>query len=175
MLDLEEGGIPPPPYRTPKIPTLIKVKVKNGISLEIMRESFVIKQDETYNLKSGNHLAQRNIQITQYGTESVLNFRAKLWNLLTRKIKKISFLTFFKNKIRKWIPEKCPCKLCQTYIKNVAFNIVSITLSVEDGLKEIEASLSNVSMIGATKVWNSLRYLTESTENLSNFKILMKN
>ena len=121
MLDLEEGGIPPPLYRTPKIPTLIKVKVKNGISLEIMRESFVIKQDETYNLKSGNHLAQRNIQITQYGTESVLNFRAKLWNLLTRKIKKISFLTFFKNKIRKWIPEKCPCKFCQTYMKNAGY------------------------------------------------------
>ena len=99
MLDLEEGGIPPPPYRTPKIPTLIKVKVKNGISLEIMRESFVIKQDETYNLKSGNHLAQRNIQTTQYGIESVLNFRAKLWNLLTRKIKRFLSSPFSKIKL----------------------------------------------------------------------------
>ena len=36
---------------------------------------------------------------------------------VNRKQKNSSSLSVFKNKIRKWIPEKCPCKLCQTYIK----------------------------------------------------------
>ena len=52
----------------------------------------------------------------EYGIESISNLRAKIWDLLPRKIKRSSFPSVFKNKIREWIPEKCPCKLCQTYI-----------------------------------------------------------
>ena len=92
-------------------------KVKNDLSPEIMKELFAFHKNETYNLRSGNHLAQENIRTTQYGIESVSNLEAKLWNLLPREIKNSSSLTVFKNKIRKWTPEKCPCKLCQTYIK----------------------------------------------------------
>ena len=95
-------------------------KVKNNLSPEIMKEIFVFQENETYNLRSGNHLARKNIRTTQYGIESVSNLEAKLWNLLPGKMKNSS-LTVFKNKIRKWTPEKCPCKLCQTYIKNVGY------------------------------------------------------
>ena len=45
------------------------------------------------------------------------NLGAKLWDLLPREIKNRSSLAVCKKKIRKWIPEKCPCKLCQTYLK----------------------------------------------------------
>ena len=99
-------------------------KVKNGLSPEIMKEIFVFQECDTYNLRSGNHLARKNIQTTQYGIESqsVSNLGAKLWNLLpARELKDSSSLTVFKNKIRNWIPEKCPCKLCQIYIKNVGY------------------------------------------------------
>ena len=77
------------------------------------------QENETYNLRSGNHLAQK--KYVQYRIESVSNLAAKLWNLLPREIKNSSSLTVFKNKIRKWTPEKCPCKLCQTYIKNIGY------------------------------------------------------
>ena len=50
-----------------------------------------------------------------------IHMKSKLWNLLPGEIKNSSSLTVFKNKIRNWIPEKCPCKLCQTYIKNVGY------------------------------------------------------
>ena len=96
-------------------------KVKNSLSPEIMEEIFVFKENETYNLRSGNQLARKNIQTTQYGIESVSNLGDKLWNLLPGKIKNSSYLTVSKNKIRKWTPEKCPCKLCQTYVKNVGY------------------------------------------------------
>ena len=62
-------------------------RVKNELSLEIMKEIFVFQENETYNLRNGNHLAQKNIQTTQYGIESLSNLGAKLWNL-TRRNKK---------------------------------------------------------------------------------------
>ena len=96
-------------------------KVKSGLSLEIMKEIFVFQENDTYNLRSGNHLARKNIRTTQYGIESVSSLGAKLWNLLPGEIKNSSSLTVFKNKIRNWIPEKCPWKLCRTYIKNVRY------------------------------------------------------
>ena len=62
-------------------------KVKNGLFLEIMKEIFVFQETDTYNLKSGNHLARKNIRTTQFGIESVSNLGAKLWNLLPGKVK----------------------------------------------------------------------------------------
>ena len=97
------------------------LKVKNGLSPEIMKEIFIFQESDTYSLKSGNHLAQKNIRTTQIGIESVSNLGAKSWNLLPGKIKNNSSLIVFRNKIRNWIPEKYPCKLCQTYIKNVGY------------------------------------------------------
>ena len=87
-------------------------KVKNDLSPEIMKEIFVFQENETYNLRSGNYLARNNIRTTQYGIESVSNLEAKLWNLLPREIKNSSSLSVFNNKVRKWTPEKCPCKPC---------------------------------------------------------------
>ena len=45
-------------------------KVKNDLSPEIMKEIFVFQENETYNLRRGNHLARKNIRTTQYGIES---------------------------------------------------------------------------------------------------------
>ena len=59
-------------------------KVKNDLSPEIMKEIFVFQEKETDKLRSGNHLAQKNIGTTQSGIESVSNLGAKLWNLLPR-------------------------------------------------------------------------------------------
>ena len=42
----------------------------------------------------------------------------QIWELKDGKIKNSSP---FSKQIRKYVPEKCPCKLCQIYIKNVGF------------------------------------------------------
>ena len=97
------------------------LKVQNDLSLEIMKGIFVFQENKICNLRSGSHLARKNIRTTQYRIESVSNLGAKLWNLLPREIKNSSSLTFFKNKMRKWAPEKCPCKLYQTYINNIRY------------------------------------------------------
>ena len=43
-----------------------------------MNEIFVFQQNETYNLRSGNYSARKNIQTTQYGNDSVSNLGVKL-------------------------------------------------------------------------------------------------
>ena len=53
-------------------------KVKNDISLEIMKNFFVFQENETYNLRSGNHLARKLLRTTQYGIGSDSNLGAKL-------------------------------------------------------------------------------------------------
>ena len=96
-------------------------KVKHDLSPEIMKEIFVFQENETYNLRSGNHLVRKNTRTTQYRIESDSNLGAKLWNLLPREIKNGSSITVFKNKIRKWTHEKYRCKFCQTYIKSIGY------------------------------------------------------
>ena len=96
-------------------------KVKHDLSPEIMKEIFVFQENETYNLRSGNHIVRKNIRTIQYRIESDSNLGAKLWNLLPREIKNSSSITVFKNKIRKWTHEKCPCKFCHTYIKSIGY------------------------------------------------------
>ena len=76
-------------------------KIKNDRSPDIMKEIFVFQKNETYSLRSGNHLARKNIRITQYGIASVSNLVAKLWNLLPGEIKNSFSLIVFENKIRK--------------------------------------------------------------------------
>ena len=96
-------------------------KVKNDLCPEIMKEIFIFHENPTYNLRSGNHLTRRNIRKTHYGIETISNLGARIWHLLLEEIKNASSLSVFKTKIEKWMPKKCPCKLCQTYIKNIGF------------------------------------------------------
>ena len=71
-------------------------------------------------LRSDNHLARKNIQTTQYTIDRNSNLGTKFCHLLPGEIRNSSWLSVFKIKIGKWIPEKCPCQL-SAYIKNIAY------------------------------------------------------
>ena len=86
-----------------------------------MKKIFIFHENLTYNLRSGNHLTHGNIRTTHYWIETISSLRAKIWDLLPEEIKHASSPSIFKTKIKKWIPKKCPCRLCQTYIKNIGF------------------------------------------------------
>ena len=53
-----------------------------------MKEISVFQEHETYNLRSGNHLARKSVRTTQYGIESVSNLEAKLMESVTKRYKK---------------------------------------------------------------------------------------
>ena len=45
----------------------------------------------------------------------------KLWNLVPNEYKTIESPADFKAKIKTWVPESCPYRLCKTYIHQIGF------------------------------------------------------
>ena len=66
----------------------------------IMDEIFTFVKNNTYNLRSGMHLSRVNVHSTQYGTESIGNLEAEIWNLVPVLMKNLKALSTFKNQIK---------------------------------------------------------------------------
>ena len=95
-------------------------KVKNCLSPELMNDIFEFIEKQ-YSLQTTSHFRSRKIRTTKYGIKTRFYFGPKLRNLVPNKYKAIESLEDFKAKITTWVPENCPCKLCQTYIHQVGF------------------------------------------------------
>ena len=60
---------------------------------------------------------QRNRYFTvHYGSESLVYLAPKIWELFPDSIRELKKLSVFKNKIKAWATDKCPCQLCKNYI-----------------------------------------------------------
>ena len=55
------------------------------------------------------------------GTESVSYLGPKIWDLIPNEIKESDSLNGFKFKIKRWVPEGCPCRICKIYLGQVGF------------------------------------------------------
>ena len=55
------------------------------------------------------------------GLETVRALGPKIWNLVPDEIRKSPSLSTFKEKIKKWVPLNCPCRLCKHYVKDLGF------------------------------------------------------
>ena len=95
-------------------------KVYHNISPLVMSEVFPDRTTE-YNLRGNPNLSTRNLHSVHYGTDSLSHLGPKIWNLVPNNIKDSETLNIFKSKIKMWVPEKCPCRLCKTYIPGVGF------------------------------------------------------
>ena len=84
-----------------------------------MNEIFVLK--ENYRYKTKEIFVTNNIHTEHYGKESLSYLGPKIWGIVPNDIKTLTSLKDFKNKIRKWKPDKCPCKLCKTFIAGVGY------------------------------------------------------
>ena len=87
-------------------------KVKNGFSLEIMKEVF--QKNENYNLRRDTHITNRNIHTAHFITDTITNLGPKLLKLVPGKIKTVLLLSVFKSRIKIWATDNYPCRLCKT-------------------------------------------------------------
>ena len=94
-------------------------KVKNNLSPPLMREIFPSRNIDN-KLRSDTYFMGRNVKTVNNGTESLTYLAPKIWNILPREIKEAKSLEI-KEKVRKWVPHSCPCRLCKTYIQNIDF------------------------------------------------------
>ena len=95
-------------------------KVKSGWSPELMKDVFKFI-GKPYSLQATSHFRSRKIRTTKYGIETPSHFGHKIRNLVSNEYKTIESLADFKAKIKPWVPENCPCRLCKTYIHQIGF------------------------------------------------------
>ena len=95
-------------------------KVKNNITSEIMKILFAPKMSP-YDLRNNNSFKRRRVNSVSHGTESESYLGPKIWDLVANEIKESP--NGFKFKIKRWIPEGCPCRICKIYLGQVGFII----------------------------------------------------
>ena len=66
-----------------------------------MNEIVTFVKSNTYNLRSAKHISRVNVDSAPYGTESIGNLGAKVWNLVPVHMKDLKALSTFKNQIKK--------------------------------------------------------------------------
>ena len=77
--------------------------------------------EKPYNLRN-NSITQRQANRTVYfGTKGISSLAPKLWELILSEIKSAKSLNIFKEKIKSWTTDKCSCRLCKTYLRNIGF------------------------------------------------------
>ena len=95
-------------------------KVLHWLSPPLLNEVFV-ERNWNYNLRGNNFLNRRRVNSVRYGTESVSFLGPKIWDILPKDIKNSATLNAFKEKIKNWVPQECPCRICKTYVSQVGF------------------------------------------------------
>ena len=96
-------------------------KVANGISPEIMKDVFQIRNILHYNLRYAPTFVTENIHCVYNGSESASYLGPKIWEQIPTEIKMINSLAGFKKEIRKWKPVNCPCRICKVFFPNLGF------------------------------------------------------
>ena len=95
-------------------------KVKLGIAPVIMNDVFRIRKNY-YNTRKADEFQSHCVKTVHYGTETVSFLGPKLWSILPNEYKSIININEFKSKIKSWVPQNCPFRLCKTYIHHIGF------------------------------------------------------
>ena len=96
-------------------------KVKHDLSPPFMKEIFSYVENEK-GTRSGDTFARPNVDSVKKGERSLRNFGPIVWNtMLPDKLKASESLSQFKNAIKSWKPENCPCELCKVYLPGVGY------------------------------------------------------
>ena len=97
-------------------------KVKNNIVLEIMKELFAPKTSSS-DLRNNNSFKRRRVESVWHGTESVSCLGPQILDLVPNEIKEYESLNGFKFKIKRWVPEGWPCRICKIYLGQAGFTV----------------------------------------------------
>ena len=98
---------------------MFKVYTEQGP--DILQDVFPINSQPEYNVRNKTHFATRPIRTVHFGDNSLTYLGIKLWELIPSNMKDTESVEVFKNRIKGWIPDNCPCRLCKTYIHQVGF------------------------------------------------------
>ena len=85
-----------------------------------MQELFTEKINK-HDLRNKKCWESDNVRTVRYGTETIRYRGPKTCELVPTVIRESKSLNEFKDKIKKWKPNGCTCRLCKSYIYNHGF------------------------------------------------------
>ena len=95
-------------------------KVKNRIAPKIMCELFN-EVNVPYNPRQGGRFHSYNVKTVLYGTDTLSYLGPKIWNLVPFDIRDSVTEQISRQKIKKYEPDRYPCRLCKIYVPNLGF------------------------------------------------------
>ena len=96
-------------------------KAKHDLSPPFMKEIFT-HNPNSVGTRSGDTFVRPRVDSVKKGDRSLRSFGPIVWNtMLPEKLKQCSSLDEFKFSIKSWIPDKCKCELCKTYIQGLGY------------------------------------------------------
>ena len=95
-------------------------KLKNNLSLDIMTCLFP-RNEYSYNMRNCHDFMRPNPKTVRWGTESLTNLGPIIWDIVPTDIKSLPTLHSFKQRIKRWDPQNCPCRLCKVYVRDLGF------------------------------------------------------
>ena len=95
------------------------LKVKEKMTPAFMEDVFEELDRDDENCSK---FQRPNVRTVKRGERSLRNFGPILWNeMLPDNIKKSTTLDSFKQAIKSWKPEGCPCELCRLWVRGVGY------------------------------------------------------
>ena len=101
--------------------TIEMFRVSSNISLPIINNIFKQKGNSRCNLKQISGFSRPLVKSVCHGSESVSFLEPKIWGMVPDVYKNVDTSNTFKNEIKKWKPENCPCRVRKVYINNTGF------------------------------------------------------
>ena len=95
-------------------------KAKQKLSALPIQELFK-QRDEIHDLRQTRCWEVPRVQKVNFGVETMRYRGIKTWDLIPADIQASPSLEIFKDKIKKWKPKGCTCRLCKVYIHDLGF------------------------------------------------------
>ena len=76
-----------------------------------------------YNLRNNKLFRRRRVNSVWHGTELLSYLGPKVWDSAPNEIKESETHNAFKFKMKRWVPEGCPCRICKIYLGQVGVMI----------------------------------------------------
>ena len=90
-------------------------EVYTGSATDIPNQVLPLKPPSNYNLRNQQEF------IVHYGLNTLTYLGPRMWKLLPNNLKRLESVKAFKSKIKTWIPDNFPCRICKPYIYQVGF------------------------------------------------------
>ena len=94
-------------------------KSKNNLSPDIIKEVFLNREYQGPNLRSQMDFYAPLVKTVYKGEDSLRYLGPLIWNIMPTELKYSTSLHIFKNEIKKWISNNCPCMLCKNYVQGL--------------------------------------------------------